>query len=235
MPAPGVGSDAGQTETGGKSEITLFPPALPILATDCFRLMKPETGHSKKSQRLGTQDAGLSLVGGVESPATHGTGGPLTPCIPVVGQPRLFHIGESLMRLLVPFGLQSRCKRIIRSARKAQGDRKSDNHVGGTAMKSRLLGALCLCVGFLPFAGSTASFAIDAMTITDGRFESDIGSGIFRGFAFDAIGPNTDLVSGYIGNSCSGIVSIDFGGSPINAYTAAANLGDVRPCQSSPY
>jgi hypothetical protein len=95
-------------------------------------------------------------------------------------------------------------------------------------MKSRLLGALCLCVGFLPFSGSAATFAIDSMTITDGRFERDIGSGIFQGFAFDAIGPNTDLVSGYIGNSGSGVVSIAFGPSPINAYTAAANLGDVN-------
>jgi hypothetical protein len=103
--------------------------------------------------------------------------------------------------------------------------------------KSRLLGALCLCVGFLPFPGSAATFAIDNMTITGGRFEYDIGSGIFLGFTLDTTGPNTDLVSGYIGNGGSGrpkatpdpdsIVGVsDFGGLPINVYTALENLGD---------
>ena len=40
--------------------------------------------QEKKSQRPKYSDAGLSLVGGVESPATHGTGGPLTPRVEVI-------------------------------------------------------------------------------------------------------------------------------------------------------
>ena len=56
------------------------------------------------------------------------------------------------------------------------------------------------------------------------------------GLSFDTIGPNTDLVSGYIGNGGAGrpsttadpdsIVGVDSGGFPINVYTALENPGD---------
>ena len=85
MPAPGVGSDAGQTETGGKSEITLFPPALPILATDCFRLMTP--GPVKKTsawvrKTLACRWSGETLASDPQSGAS-----PLH-CVPVLSASR---------------------------------------------------------------------------------------------------------------------------------------------------
>jgi hypothetical protein len=58
---------------------------------------------------------------------------------------------------------------------------------------------------------------IGSTTISDGGFEPDRGDGIFLGLAFDTIGVNTDLTSGYIGNSGSGIVGIAVARSPINA------------------
>lgn len=105
-------------------------------------------------------------------------------------------------------------------------------------MKLRLLSALCLCAGFLHCPANAATFAVGSMTITGGSFAIDLdGGGIFLGFSFDTIGPNTDLVSGYIGNGGAGrpsttpdpdsIVGVkDYGGLPINVYTALENLGD---------
>ena len=70
-----------------------------------------------------------------------------------------------------------------------------------------------------PSATQYGTSPIGSTTISDGSFERDGGDGIFLELAFNTIGVNTDLTSGYIGNSGSGVVGIAFGRSPINAYT----------------
>ena len=68
-----------------------------------------------------------------------------------------------------------------------------------------------------PAIHSTGLPPIGSTTISDGGFEPDRVDGIFLGLAFDTIGVYTDLTSGYIGNSGSGIVGIAVARYPINA------------------
>ncbi|BAV32603.1 hypothetical protein SCL_0281 [Sulfuricaulis limicola] len=95
--------------------------------------------------------------------------------------------------------------------------------------------ALALCLSFLPHTVSAATYSIGSMNITG-------GSVVVDGFlpapaAFNYIGPNTNLVGGYIGSGGAsllasaydpyGIASFDWYGSPVSLYTAAASLGDT--------
>ena len=68
-----------------------------------------------------------------------------------------------------------------------------------------------------PSATQYGTSPIGSTTISDGGFEPDRVDGIFLGLAFDTIGVYTDLTSGYIGNSGSGIVAIAVARYPINA------------------
>ena len=101
-------------------------------------------------------------------------------------------------------------------------------------MKTGLRGALCAVVVSMPLAVGAASFNIGSMTITSGEFDIDSNDGI-PASPFTTIGPDTNLVGGYIGNGGVGldpttadpdsIVGAQFSGFPINVYTAASNLG----------
>jgi len=103
-------------------------------------------------------------------------------------------------------------------------------------MKTGLRGALCAVIVSMPLVGGAASVNIGSMTITSGGFDIDISDGIGVS-PFTTIGPNTNLVGGYIGNGGLGlppatqdpdsIVGTLFSGFAINVYTAASNLGDV--------
>lgn len=93
--------------------------------------------------------------------------------------------------------------------------------------------AVALCLSFLPCAASAATYSIDSMNIT-------VGSATFDTFtsAFDYIGPDTNLIAGYIGSggasvdnmtlNPSRIASIsNWFGLPGSFYTASSNLGDL--------
>ena len=105
-------------------------------------------------------------------------------------------------------------------------------------MKTGLRGALCAVIASMPLAVGAASFNIGSMTITSGEFNIDTSDGV-PASPFANIGPNTNLVGGYIGNGGVGlpattpdpdsIVGIQFSGFPINVYTAASNLGGTSP------
>lgn len=87
---------------------------------------------------------------------------------------------------------------------------------------------------------STTSWAatlnIASVSITGGTMTTNSSGSVIGPLPFTAFGPNTNLVSGYIGNGGLGIsadiadpdsiVSLDFGGLPLNVYTAASNYGD---------
>lgn len=95
--------------------------------------------------------------------------------------------------------------------------------------------ALALCVSLLPQTASAASYAISGMNITGGGVIVDNFLPAFT--AFNYIGPNTNLVGGYIGSGGgslpaltpdpNGIASFDWYGFPVSLYTASANLGDI--------
>ncbi len=96
--------------------------------------------------------------------------------------------------------------------------------------------ALALCVSFLSQTTSAATYAIGNMNITGGGVSVD---GFPDGFIpFYYIGPNTNLVGGYIGAGgaslpytsydTSGIAAFNWYGSPVSLYTASASLGDVN-------
>lgn len=83
---------------------------------------------------------------------------------------------------------------------------------------------------------NAASYAIGSMNISGGGFSVD---GFPDGFvAFNYIGPNTNLVGGYIGTGGAGvasttpniarIASANWYNLPLDLYTAAANLGDIN-------
>jgi hypothetical protein len=95
--------------------------------------------------------------------------------------------------------------------------------------------ALALCLSFLPHAAPAATYSIGSMNITG-------GSVIVDGFlpapaTFNYIGPDTNLVGGYIGSGGAslpasayepnGIGSFDWYGAPVSLYTASASLGDT--------
>ena len=103
--------------------------------------------------------------------------------------------------------------------------------------KSHLLNTACILIAILPLHSNAATFNIDSMNITGGGFDIDISDGTITINPFTTFGPNTDLVSGYIGNGGTGllpdtpdpdsIIGVQFAGLPVNAYTAASNLGDT--------
>lgn len=99
-------------------------------------------------------------------------------------------------------------------------------------MKSRLFVAVGWLTALVPLAGHTATLSIGQMNITGGTFGIDpVGP-----FPFATIGPNTNLVGGYIGNGGAGsaatapdpdsIVGTQFSSFWLNVYTASTNLGD---------
>ncbi|MFC1773857.1 VPLPA-CTERM sorting domain-containing protein [Pseudomonadota bacterium] len=102
-------------------------------------------------------------------------------------------------------------------------------------MKSRLLVAMCIFMGFMPILGHSAIFSISEMTVTGGSFGLDQSGGPFI-LPFQTIGPNTNLIGGYLGNGGAGldsvtpdpnsIVGMQYSGFALNTYTAATNLGD---------
>ena len=109
------------------------------------------------------------------------------------------------------------------------------------SMKTGLRGALCAVVVSMPLVVGAAGFNIGGMTITSGEFDIDTSDGNPTS-PFISIGPDTNLVGGYIGNGGVGlppttpdpdsIVGTQFSGFPINVYTAASNLGDSLPAGS---
>lgn len=99
--------------------------------------------------------------------------------------------------------------------------------------------------GIVLSAGAhAATFSIGSMNITGGSYTVWDSSGALvvntstgnSTSAFTAIGPNTNLVGGYIGNGGGSLLSSTpdsdaivgglWFGSPFNTYTAVANLGD---------
>jgi len=95
--------------------------------------------------------------------------------------------------------------------------------------------ALALSIPVLSQTASAATYVIGSMNITSGGFSVD---GFPDGFvAFNYIGPNTNLVGGYIGSggvsvdavtpNPSRIAGADWYGYPMNLYTASASLGDM--------
>jgi len=95
--------------------------------------------------------------------------------------------------------------------------------------------AVTLCLSFLPHTVSAATYSIGSMNITGGGFSVD---GFPDGFiAFNYIGPNTNLVGGYIGSggadvdvftpNSSRIADALWYDLPMSLYTAAASLGDT--------
>jgi len=101
------------------------------------------------------------------------------------------------------------------------------------AIVTALLSALG--ISLLSQSASAATYAIGSMNITSGGFSVD---GFPDGFvAFNYIGPDTNLVGGYIGSggasvdnatpNPSRIVGADWYGLPMNLYTASTNLGDA--------
>lgn len=91
------------------------------------------------------------------------------------------------------------------------------------------------------------TFSLWVEVVDDGEMNSSDGESFFFTTPYTFIGPNTDLVSGYIGGGGAGrprqapdpnrIVGFDFPDRdgdpntddlPVNTYTAAANLGDNR-------
>lgn len=96
-----------------------------------------------------------------------------------------------------------------------------------------LSAALALCVSFLSLTASAASYVIGSMNITGGGVTVD---GFPDGFVpFYYLGPNTNLVGGYIGSGGgsrpitdydpNGIAAFNWYGFPVSLYTAATNLG----------
>ncbi|HHJ16371.1 MAG TPA: hypothetical protein ENJ80_06695 [Gammaproteobacteria bacterium] len=108
-------------------------------------------------------------------------------------------------------------------------------------MKNVLMSIFCAAIVSVPLLGVSATFNIGSMTITSGEFDMDTsdGSGLSP---FTVIGPNTNLVGGYIGNGGVGrpptspdperIAGAQFSGFPINVYTAESNLGGAQPAGS---
>lgn len=101
--------------------------------------------------------------------------------------------------------------------------------------------ALVLCLSFLSQAAFAATYAIGNMNITSGGVIVDNFLPTLT--AFNYIGPNTNLVGGYIGSGGAslpassydpnGIASFDWYGSPVSLYTASANLGDTSSAAGS--
>lgn len=101
-------------------------------------------------------------------------------------------------------------------------------------MKQTVLNVFCFFVLCIPLESLAASFSIGSMSVTSGEFDIDTSdtAGVNP---FTRIGPNTNLVGGYIGNGGvavapevpdpDSIVGAMFSGFPINVYTAASNLG----------
>lgn len=96
--------------------------------------------------------------------------------------------------------------------------------------------ALCFSFSFLSQAASAATYSIASMNITSGGFSI---VGVPDSFtAFDYIGPNTNLVGGYIGAGGAGlhetipdpyrIAGLQWLDYPMNFYTAAASLEDIN-------
>lgn len=98
--------------------------------------------------------------------------------------------------------------------------------------------ALVSALGISVFSqtASAATYAIASMNITSGGFSVD---GFPDGFvAFNYIGPNTNLVGGYIGSggasvdastpNPSRIAGANWYNLPMSLYTAPANLGDTN-------
>jgi len=109
-------------------------------------------------------------------------------------------------------------------------------------MKAGIKGVLYAVSMSVSLAVNAASFDIGSMTITSGEYDIDTSDG--SGLApFTTIGPNTNLVGGYIGNGGAGllpgtpdpdrIVGDQFSSFPINVYTAASNLGDTNTIAGS--
>lgn len=103
-------------------------------------------------------------------------------------------------------------------------------------MKGITLFASVLALGMIGATSSTqvATYSIASMNITGGGFSVD---GLPDGFVtFSYIGPNTNLVGGYIGSggaSVNGatsnpvrIAEVSWYQQPLGIYTAAASLGD---------
>jgi hypothetical protein len=98
-----------------------------------------------------------------------------------------------------------------------------------------LSAALALGMSFLSQTASAATYAIGNMNITGGGVSVDGFTPSFA--AFNYIGPNTNLVGGYIGSGgvslpasaydLNGIASFDWYGLPVSLYSAAASLGDA--------
>lgn len=105
--------------------------------------------------------------------------------------------------------------------------------------------------GSLIASASAATFGIGSMNITAGSYIVSDSNGVLVSnpssgstvSPFTAFGPNTNLVGGYLGNGGAALpastpdpASIVGGlwfGTPINTYTAAANLGDASSSAGS--
>jgi len=95
---------------------------------------------------------------------------------------------------------------------------------------------LALCLSFLSQTTSAATYAIGNMNITGGGVSVDGFTPSFTAFSY--IGPDTNLVGGYLGSGGAslpasaydpnGIASFDWYGLPVSLYTASASLGDVN-------
>lgn len=104
-----------------------------------------------------------------------------------------------------------------------------------------LSAAFGLCLSFLSQTASAASYVIGSMNITGGGVIVDNFLPTLT--AFNYIGPNTNLVGGYIGSGGAslpassydpnGIASFDWYGFPVSLYTASANLGDTSSVAGS--
>jgi hypothetical protein len=92
-----------------------------------------------------------------------------------------------------------------------------------------------ILIAIIPLVSNATIVNIGSMNITSGTFDIDINDGA-PASSFNFIGPNTNLVGGYIGNGgaglsagtadSGGIVGAQFSSIPINIYTASSNLGD---------
>jgi hypothetical protein len=93
--------------------------------------------------------------------------------------------------------------------------------------------ALGLCFSFLSYSAFATTYSIVTMNITNGGVTVD---GFPDGFVpFYYLGPNTNLVGGYIGSGGgsrpitdydpNGIAAFNWYGFPVSLYTAATNLG----------
>jgi len=109
-------------------------------------------------------------------------------------------------------------------------------------MKVSMTRVLCVVSMAVSLAGNAASFDVGSMTITGGDYDIDTSDG--SGPApYTSIGPNTNLVGGYLGNGGVGllpgtpdpgsIVGAQFSSFPINVYTAASNPGDTNTVAGS--